>query len=52
MRDFEAHKKAFNKDSPEMHIDLPKALVHLTVPDVVDQGDLTITKYEHPTYAW
>jgi hypothetical protein len=44
MRDFEALKKAFERDSPEMHIDLPAALRHLTVADTVEQGELIITK--------
>ena len=44
MRDFEAQKKAFERDSPEMHIDLPTALSHLTIADIVEQGELTITK--------
>lgn len=48
MRDFEAHKKAFHKDSPEMYIELPSVLNHLTVRGNIDQGELTITKYESP----
>jgi hypothetical protein len=48
MRDFEMHKKAFHKDSPEMYIELPSVLNRLTVPGKVDQGELTITKYVSP----
>lgn len=45
MREFEAHKKAFHQDSPEMYIELPSVLHRLTVPGRIDQGELTITKY-------
>jgi hypothetical protein len=45
MSDFESHKKAFERSSPTMHIDLPKPLARLSIPRRVDQGDLSITKY-------
>lgn len=45
MREFEAHKKAFHQESPEMYIELPSVLHRLTVPGRIDQGELTITKY-------
>lgn len=44
MRAFEGHKKAFHRDSPEMHIELPRPLHQLTLKGRVEQGDLTISK--------
>jgi hypothetical protein len=45
MRAFELHKKAFHQDSATMHIDLPAPLQRLNIPNRVEEGDLTITKY-------
>lgn len=44
MQAFEAHKKAFHKGSPDMHVDLPAPLHELTIQGWVDGGDLLITK--------
>lgn len=47
MAAFEAHKKLFTRDTQaSFKIDLPPALQNLTVGTYVQDGELTITRYE------
>jgi hypothetical protein len=53
---FEEHKHHFGKESRDIHLDLPAPLEHLTLPGIVDQGLITLPRYDHSaqpcSYLW
>lgn len=44
MRQFEGHKRAFHGASSNMLIELPNPLHNLSIDEIIDEGELTITK--------
>lgn len=45
MKQFETKKRAFTKDSGDVHIDLPECFHEWHVDDRVEEGEITIPRY-------
>jgi hypothetical protein len=44
MHRFDEQKQLFNRDSGAFYLDLPDPLDTLTIPDVVNQGEMVISR--------